>query len=117
MLWANDSRGWAKRVAFMLFLLLVAGPCYAEDPLETLNTVEDTLSTMERTLQAQQFPGAEKGAGREGSASVGQGEEHGKELYFVSEEPLGATGWVAVRPCLVRGGLPLLPGPEVCADE
>jgi hypothetical protein len=41
------------RTISMLTLLLIAVPCFADDPLETLNTVEDTLSTMTQVLKTQ----------------------------------------------------------------
>jgi hypothetical protein len=67
------------RAVVMLLFLSLAGTCFADDPLESLNTVADTLSTMEQTLHAQ-------AANRQ-------------EIYFLSDEPLGALGWVKVRPC------------------
>ena len=39
------------RTIVVLIFMSIAGPCFAEDPLETLNTVEDTLSTMQQTLK------------------------------------------------------------------
>ena len=79
------------RTVVMLICLLVAGTCHAEDPLETLNTVEDTLSTMERTLHNLADRRVEEGAGT-GSVLAGQSarqeELTDQELYFVSDEPL-----------------------------
>lgn len=71
------------RIAAMLMVLSIAGTCYADDPLETLNSVEDTVTTMQHTLKAQ----AKEHRETDGS------------LYFLSREPLGARGWVAVKPC------------------
>lgn len=85
------------RFFVMLLFLAIAVPCHAEDPLETLNTVEDTLSTMERTLKTR--------AGQKGdlaSAAPWVASERlplDDRLYFVSDEALGADDWVAVRPC------------------
>jgi hypothetical protein len=104
----------------MLLILLIAGPCYAEDPLETLNTVEDTLNTMERTLDAQ-AAGQDEGAVdrdlTEPDAGARQKEPPAKERYFVSDEPLGARGWVAARPCPKESrAFKGVQGPESCAD-
>jgi len=49
-----------RAIAMLLFLLL-AGTCYADEPLETLNTVEDTLTTMEKTLDAQAWDDGDDG--------------------------------------------------------
>jgi hypothetical protein len=86
------------RTILMLILLFVAGTCFAEDPLETLNSVEDTLSTMEHTLNTQPDRG--------GSRAVTDFTDElsfEQELYFISEEPLGAPGWVRVKPCNPEG--------------
>ena len=40
------------RTILMLIFILIAGPCLAEDPLETLNTVEDAVTSMEQVLHA-----------------------------------------------------------------
>lgn len=84
--------------AFAMFLFLaIAVPCHAEDPLETLNTIEDTLSTMEQTLKMR--------AGHAGSAAsatswgVSERLPLDDRLYFVSDEAVGANNWVAVTPC------------------
>lgn len=68
-----------RAIALLLFLS-VAATCYAEDPLESLNTVEDTLTTMEQTLKA-------------------RAAEQGDVVYFVAKEPLGSRGWVTARMC------------------
>ena len=84
--------------AFVMFLFLaIVVPCHAEDPLETLNTIEDTLNTMEQALKLR--------AGHAGSAASASEGEMGQRLplddrlYFVSDEAVGASNWVAVRPC------------------
>lgn len=80
------------RAFVVLLLFAIAVPCYAEDPLESLNTIEDTLSTMERTLKLR---------GGRGEVSVAALERLPLDdrLFFVSDEALGDRGWVAVRPC------------------
>jgi len=85
------------RAIVMLLLLSVSVPCYAEDPLESLNTVADTISTMEQTLRIR----AEgKGAGYyAGVSAPGERLPDDDRLYFVSDQTLGAGNWVAVKPC------------------
>ena len=101
----TDNRGWEMRTIVMLTCLLIAGTCHAEDPLETLNTVEDTVSTMERTLQSHADRRVESGILPD------------QELYFVSDEPLGARGWVLVRPCPRESRPNQVPtGAESCAE-
>ena len=84
--------------AFVMFLFLaIAVPCHAEDPLETLNTIEDTLNSMEQALKLR--------AGHAGSAASASEGEMGQRLplddrlYFVSDEAVSPNNWVAVRPC------------------
>ena len=106
------------RTILILIFILIAGPCHAEDPLETLNTVEDTLSTMAHTLNAQAAQQGESAEERELAGSGGErGELTGREIYFVSNEPLGERDWVAVRPC--PGGIGaagIARAPESCAE-
>lgn len=99
------------RTIVMLMFLFIAGPCNAEDPLETLNTVEDTLTTMERNLRNK---AVEQGARKaySNSTSARLRELPGKELYFASDEPLAALGWVTVRPC---PSVQAAPAPQACA--
>jgi len=85
-----------RAIAMFLFLSISA-PCYAEDPLETLNTVEDTLSIMELTLKVRAESESNRVFARAGDASEAL-PLHG-ELYFVSDEPLEGSEWVSVRPC------------------
>ena len=89
------------RNVMMLLFLLIAGTCFAEDPLETLNTVEDTLSTMEqsRNARAAELGDSSAARSRPGVDAVRAGIDYGEELYFVSDEPLGERGWVKVIPC------------------
>ncbi|GFO57081.1 hypothetical protein GMSM_40880 [Geomonas sp. Red276] len=41
----------AQTLVLVLVMVLMAGKCFADDPLESLNTVQDTVSTMEQTLR------------------------------------------------------------------
>lgn len=80
------------RVIVLLVSILFAGTCFAEDPLETLNTVEDTLSAMQQKLNAQATDLNDSRAASDGiTISMGR--------YFISDEPLGTRGWIKVRPC------------------
>jgi hypothetical protein len=91
--------GVAMRAIVMLVLLFVAGTCYAEDPLETLNTVEETLTTMEHTLKA-------------------RAAEQADPVYFVSDESLGARGWVNARQCSEDGAVSTVPPPpDSCVSQ
>lgn len=92
------------RTIVMLLFLCFAGTCYGQDPLESLNTIEDTLSTMESILKEQGLdPGGINAArvmvdgGAAGDFALGD------ELYFVSEEELGTRSWILVRPCAGEG--------------
>lgn len=83
------------RVRALFAFLAIAIPCHAEDPLETLNTVQDTLSTMEQALKlrtvsrhAALAPGI-----------VGEKLPVDTSLYFTSNEDIGANGWVVASPC------------------
>lgn len=85
-----------RKLVFLL-ILAFAIPCRAEDPLETLNTVEDTLKTMEQVLKM-------RSTNRQLMASAASGGAIEKlpqdeRLYFVADEPLGDDDWVPVRPC------------------
>lgn len=107
------------RAIVMLIFLLIAGNCWAEDPLETLNTVEDTLSTMERTL-GHPSERAERAVSQAGAGSAGAREpfRFGPELYFVSDESLGVRGWVKVRLCSAEETLsPHAPAAESCSSQ
>ncbi|MCM0082332.1 hypothetical protein L4X63_12110 [Geomonas sp. Red32] len=67
----------------VLVMVLMAGKCFADDPLESLNTVQDTVSTMEQTLRtqggdtrsAQLVHGYGDEGGVQSEASQGNGEE------------------------------------------
>jgi hypothetical protein len=106
MLLPDHLRRWAMRAIVMLTFLSFAGTCYAQDPLETLNPVQDTLSTMEQTLKAQTFKaqGAQQGANKaspfhpSGDGAARQGIT-AQEVYFGSETPLGDDSWIRVSPC------------------
>jgi len=85
------------RVFVMLLFVAIAVRCYAKDPLETLNTVEDTLSTMEQTLKMR---AGQRGHSASATAGgVGERLPFDDRLYFVSDEAVGPGNWVAVRPC------------------
>lgn len=87
------------RAIVMLVLLFVAGTCYAEDPLETLNTVEDTLTTMEHTLKNRTA-------------------EQSETVYFVSDESLGSRDWVSARQCSEEGAVSTVaPRPDSCVSQ
>lgn len=83
------------RTIVMLMFLSIAGTCFAEDPLETLNSIEDTLSTMEHALNAQ---AAEQGeVSGTGTDAAGQARSFNRERYFVSDEPLGVSAPVTAQ--------------------
>jgi hypothetical protein len=42
-----------RAIVMVLLVIGVVGRCFAEDPLESLNTVEDTVSTMQNALKEQ----------------------------------------------------------------
>ena len=96
------------RAIVLLIILSFAGTSFAKDPLESLNSVEDTLKTMERTLEVQAWhDGDETIAGKgAGAGALMEGDDE-REPYFVSEEPLDHNGWVRVKPCDVEGLLSL----------
>lgn len=79
------------RAIAMLLFLSMAGTCFAEDPLETLNTVEDTISAMSQTLR--RGPGGE-GAGGDmtiGIAGTGARLEGSLEREL-DHDPEGSSG-------------------------
>lgn len=85
--------------ASLIWLLLVftAGSCFAEDPLESLNTVEDTVSTMQSTLKEQgHLPREGRAAGSPESHASTDGALEG---YFLSDGELGNRQWIMVKPC------------------
>lgn len=84
------------RALAMFILLTVAFPCYAEDPLESLNTVEDTLTTMEQTLRSRATHRTTAALSMRGAMETLPQDER---LYFVSDEALGEAEWVVARPC------------------
>jgi hypothetical protein len=74
------------RVTLVLLLLFVSGTCFADDPLESLNTVEDTVSTMQSTLKAK--------------AAAESPEAAETDIrYFISAGSIGASDYVAANPC------------------
>lgn len=83
-------------VLVMLIFIAIAVPCHAEDPLESLNTVEDTLSTMQRTLRVREENRSVEAALAEASMQRLPEDDH---LYFVADEEIGSNGWLGVRPC------------------
>lgn len=95
------------RAIVMLIFFSFAGTCYAQDPLETLNPVQDTLSTMEQNLKTQTLKaqGTRQGANKafpfrpsvDGAAR--QGITAQQEVYFGSDAPLGDDSWIRVSPC------------------
>lgn len=62
------------RLLLVLLFLSIAGTSFAEDPLESLNTVEDTVSTMQHTLKLQSGH-ADSAAGENLSSAVAAGDE------------------------------------------
>jgi hypothetical protein len=87
------------RVIVFLLLVFISGTCFADDPLETLNTVEDTVTTMQHALRSRPAPEAE--------APV---------LYFVSTSDIAASDWVAATPC--PGGAAQTGDPaQICLPE
>lgn len=103
-------------IVIMLLFLSCAATCFADDPLESLNTVEDAMSTMERffsTRAARQGNGNTVG-GRSGNAAKQQ-RTPGKIIYFVGDQPLDAHDWVRVTPCTEEGALSQgAPYPQSC---
>ena len=88
------------RIAVMLMFLFTAATCYADDPLETLNTVQDTVSTMEQALKARS---AEHAPSTVASADGGHGADScalaDRKMYFISDQTFGENNWVRVRIC------------------
>jgi hypothetical protein len=88
------------RFIVMLLIISFATTCFAQDPLESLNTVEETVAMMEFALNGEvaepQFSRAIRG--KEIQTATEEILDDGP--YFVSDEPLGARDWVVVRPCL-----------------
>jgi hypothetical protein len=84
------------RVILVVLLVLISGTCFADDPLETLNTVEDTVTAMQRALRSRPAPEAESPV-----------------LYFVSSSDFAASDWVPATPC--PGGASLAADPaDIC---
>ena len=81
------------RAIVLLMLILVAGNCYAEDPLESLNSIQDTVAAMEQTLDAQAW---DPEAGKDSADAFVE------DVYFVSYDPLVPTGWVKAWPCTLE---------------
>ena len=77
------------RAIVMLMLLAIAVPCYAEDPLESLNSVEDTLRAMEMSLESQAWNGDD--------ATNAESNSLRKELEPLTDESPGAD-----RPALTK---------------
>lgn len=85
------------RLFAMLLLVAVAVPCHAEDPLETLNTIQDTVKTMQQALKQHRET---KGASMVLAAGSATERLPGDDwLYFTSEEDLGTKPLLPVRPC------------------
>jgi len=79
------------RTIVMLTFLLIAGTCHASDPLESLNTFEDTLSAMALSLHAEANGPDESVADSSGTGSSAEslkGEPQGRELDSLSAEPI-----------------------------
>ncbi|HJV36690.1 hypothetical protein [Geomonas sp.] len=55
-----------RAIVMVLLVVGVVGRCFAEDPLESLNTVEDTISTMQNVLKEQ---GNQMGEGKAGTGN------------------------------------------------
>lgn len=103
------------RVLVMFLFIAIAVPCRAEDPLESLNTVADTLSTMERTLKVQEENRTVEAALAEAAMLRLPEDDH---LYFVADEELGSNGWLGVRPCTEEVALPDEPdAPRSCVRQ
>jgi len=89
------------RAIVMLMVLAIAVTCYAEDPLESLNSVEDTLRAMEKSLESQAWNGDDATSAESGSLR--------KELDPLTDESPGAD-----HPALTRssGVGSLVPAPK-----
>lgn len=100
------------RAVVMLMFLSVAVPCYAEDPLEGLNTIEETLTLMEKSLEAQAWDGGdgEVASGPRGGDAAAAGTPLQQELDSGSEEPSGVDGAALVKSS-GPGDMVLLPEP------
>lgn len=85
------------RAFILLLFLAITVPCHAEDPLESLNTIEDTLHTMERTLKLRAGQKEDLASATPWAASERLPLDD--RLFFVSDEAIGTDGWVAVSPC------------------
>lgn len=77
------------RAIVMLMVLSIAVTCYAEDPLESLNSVEDTLRAMEKSLESQAWNGDD--------ATNAESSSLRKELEPLTDESSGAD-----RPALTK---------------
>uniref|UniRef100_C6E349 SH3 domain-containing protein n=1 Tax=Geobacter sp. (strain M21) TaxID=443144 RepID=C6E349_GEOSM len=84
------------RVLVMFLFIAITVPCHAEDPLESLNTVEDTLSTMQRALRVRE---ENRNVGAALAEAAMQRLPEDDHLYFVADEEIGSNGWLGVRPC------------------
>lgn len=82
-----------RAVAIFAFLV-IAVPCHAEDPLESLNSVKDTIATMEQTLKQRSGPGNALSA-----VVASERLPVDDRLYFTSDEALDGNDWVVARPC------------------
>ncbi|ACH40103.1 hypothetical protein Gbem_3101 [Citrifermentans bemidjiense Bem] len=84
------------RALVMFLFIAITVPCHAEDPLESLNTVEDTMRTMQRTLRVREENRSVEAALAEAAMQRLPEDDH---LYFVADEEIGSNGWLGVRPC------------------
>lgn len=84
------------RAIVLLTLILFAGICHAEDPLESLNSIQDTVAAMEQTLDAQAW---------DPEAGNDRVDAFIEDVYFVSYEPLAPTGWVKAWPCTLESAV------------
>ena len=100
------------RAVVMLMFLSVAVPCYAEDPLEGLNTIEETLTLMEKSLEAQAWDGGDGAvaSGTTGDDAAAAGVPLQREPDSGSEGPSGVDGATMVKSS-GPGDMVLLPEP------
>jgi hypothetical protein len=88
------------RLIVMLILLSITATCYAADPLESLNPVEDTLAAMEQTLDALAWDYQDDDALNT--------DRFVEDIYFVSYDSVAPGGWTKAWPCTLESAASFL---------